>query len=192
MDQNDKESELLDKLDGLIRSGRGRKRLDPPPVLTDAIPDPEESAIPTLTDAVESQVAKTADQPPATEEPASQTESEAAEEEEEETEPAVIEWTAPETETPTPGPESQLAASLTASSPDRASDQKLVTDRLLANIGREIASLSKALPAHSARLAVLHRTLRFALPELIRLRWEEAGNPDAVDSSDANDTPLED
>lgn len=136
MDEKDKESELLDKLDGLIRSGRGRKPRDPPPVLTEAIPDPTESAIPTLTDAVE-------DAP----------------------------------EVPNDSPQSS-----------RPSDQKLVADRLLASVSREIVSLSKALPAHQSRLSVLHRSLRFALPELVRLRWQDDGNGDEV-SEEGPDQP---
>ena len=62
--QGDNQDALLDKLDGLIQSGRSRRRRDQPPVLTDAIPRSGEDDIPTLTDAVEVPDTTQTEQPP--------------------------------------------------------------------------------------------------------------------------------
>ena len=37
-----------------------------------------------------------------------------------------------------------------------------------------MTSLLKELPTEKSKLSVLHRSLRFALPELVRLRWLES------------------
>ncbi len=156
-DSKDKDDPLLNKLDNLMHSGHARKSHDPPPLLTDAVPDADESAIPTLTDAVEGP------EPTAMPEP----------------EPEL----APELElepipTPGPGPRGEIDAE---GQPDL---RKLVSSRLVDAIDKEMGKLAKELPAHRNKLAVLHRSLRFALPELVRLRWEDTAEQDTRSEDD--------
>ncbi len=133
---------LFNKLDNLMQSGHARKPRDPPPLLTDAVPDADDSAIPTLTDAVE---------PP---------------------EPVSIEHQVSE-------------------QPDEeaADPRTLISTRLVAAIDGEMEELSKELPVHRHRLAVLHRSLRFALPELVRLRWEDTTEQDTNTRNGADTDP---
>jgi hypothetical protein len=137
-DDDDKEDKLLDKLDGLMRSGRGPRPQHPPPVLTDAVPQPRAQAIPTLTDVVES----------------------------------------------------DEAGAQVALDPERTDLDSAIASRLVASVDREMASLSKVLPAHRYKLAVLHRSLRFALPELVRLRWQDQ-LPEDEDDIDASGSDMQ-
>jgi hypothetical protein len=129
--KSDGNDPLFDKLDNLMQSAHARKPHDPPPLLTDAVPEADESAIPTLTDAVE---------PPET---------------------AVGEHREEQ------GRENDLVE-----------PPKMISAQLVAAIDREMEKLSKELPVHGHKLAVLHRSLRFALPELVRLRWEDSAEQD--------------
>ena len=115
--------------------------------MTDAVPAPDDSAIPTLTDAVE---------PP---------------------QPNVKTELKPE-----PGGDHP---------PQDHGDEptKLVSSRLVAAIDREMEQFAKELPSHRATLAVLHRSLRFALPELVRLRWEDLTEQERSDEYDADADP---
>jgi hypothetical protein len=135
-DKGDSNDPLLNKLDSLMQTGHARKAHDPPPRLTDAVPQASGSAIPTLTDAVEV--------PPA------------------------------------PVPEQQGS--------DPVDSKQLIASRLVAVVDKEMGKLSKELAAHGPRLAALHRSLRFALPELVRLRWEETPdqNTEPEDEDDAD------
>jgi hypothetical protein len=134
-DQGDSNDPLLNKLDNLMQRGHARQSHDPPPRLTDTVPDVRDSDIPVLTDAVETPSA--------------------------------------------PAPEKKVE--------DPAEARKLITSRLVTVVDDEIGKLSKELSGHEARLAVLHRSLRFALPELVRLRWEEIPETDAQ-PGDAEDS----
>ena len=124
-ERGDNDDPLLDKLDSLMQRGHAPQSHNPPPRLTDTVPDAGESAIPTLTDAVN---APLAGQKPAED----------------------------ETEDP----------------------RELIASRLLALIDEEMEKLSREIGGHGPRLALLHRTLRFAVPELVRLRWEENPGPE--------------
>lgn len=136
--QSDSDDPLLNKLDSLMQSGHARKPHDPPPLLTDAVPEADGSAIPTLTDAVEIPQA-----------PAEQ------------------------------------------DSPGEPDDpRQLISSRLVAVVDNEMDTLSRDLPAHRRKLLVLHRSLRFALPELVRLRWEETPDRDTdIEDGDADPDP---
>ena len=65
----------------------------------------------------------------------------------------------------------------------------MISSRLVAVVDAEMEKLSKQLPADRTRLTVLHRSLRFALPELVRLRWEET--PDENTDTEGGDTDPE-
>jgi hypothetical protein len=54
---------------------------------------------------------------------------------------------------------------------------------------REMGRFAQELPVHRSRLAVLHRSLRFALPELVRLRWEDITEPESPHEDDAGASP---
>ena len=184
-DQGDDKDALLEKLDGLIQSGRARRRRDPPPVLMEAIPTVNENNIPTLTDAVEAPATSVANQP--AEQPDEQAEQPAAGTSSDldaplDFEPAVS--VGSETNTPS-GPEisapdrpntatdHQLDAADNIQ-PDTPADlQESISSRLVTVIEREMSALIEQIPAHKSKLAVLQRSLRFALPELVRLRLQE-------------------
>lgn len=185
-DQGDDKDALLEKLDGLIQSGRARRRRDPPPVLTDAIPSASESEIPTLTDAVEVPGTSRSDEPseqleqtpgdvpanldtPLDFEPANRASSEPAE-------PA--------------SSDSGASREPEADSGDRpdghgiepatlADMQDSISSRLVDVIEREMSALIAENSAHQSKLSVLQRSLRFALPELVRLRLQEDPGSDA-------------
>ncbi len=139
--ESDSNDPLFSKLDNLMQRGHARKPHDPPPLLTDAVPDADESAIPTLTDAVEP-----------------------------------IEPAAGETR------------GKTDQENDPADPREMISSRLVAAIDAEMERFSKELPVHEHKLSVLHRSLRFALPELVRLRWEDVANEDTgtEDNADAD------
>lgn len=141
---NDRNSNdpLFNKLDNLMQRGHARKPRDPPPLLTDAVPDADDSTIPTLTDAVE---------PP---------------------EPVGLEHRVVEQREEKP-----------------ADPRTLMSSRLVAAIDGEMEKLSKELPAHGHKLAVLHRSLRFALPELVRLRWDDTEEQDTTIRNGADTDP---
>lgn len=279
--QGDNKDPLLEKLDGLMRSGRARKKMDPPPLLTDAIPSASESTIPTLMDAVE--VSDTVPQerrPTETAgiqaDPSVDVEQAAAADAAEdgplefhqdtpselpgdtsndsqqgapvdtkENAPLEFHQDAPghllddtsidsqqgvpvdaaedaplEFHPDTPGElpgntsiDSQEGAPVSAaedspaephedtlgelsgdgqigSQHDATADlQDLISSRLVARIDNEIASLLKELPGHGAKLAVLHRSIRFALPELVRLRWQEPPNAESDTEANGTDEP---
>ncbi len=184
-DQGDDKDVLLEKLDGLIQSGRARRRRDPPPVLTEAIPTVNENNIPTLTDAVEVPATSDASQP--AEQPDEQAEQPAASTSSDldaplDFEPAIS--VSSETNMPS-GPEVSTPAGSNTATDHRqeASDnlqldtpadlQESISSRLVAVIEREMSALIEQIPAHKSKLAVLQRSLRFALPELVRLRLQE-------------------
>ncbi len=184
-DQGDDKDVLLEKLDGLIQSGRARRRRDPPPVLTEAIPTVNENNIPTLTDAVEVPATSDASQP--AEQPDEQAEQPAASTSSDldaplDFEPAIS--VSSETNMPS-GPEVSTPAGSNTATDHRqeASDnlqldtpadlQESISSRLVAVIEREMRALIEQIPAHKSKLAVLQRSLRFALPELVRLRLQE-------------------
>ena len=194
-DQGNDKDALLEKLDGLIQSGRARKRRDAPPVLTDAIPTASESDIPTLTDAVEMPDTSDVEQPA---------------EQEEQTEQAPIESTV-DLDTPLDF-EPAIAVDSKPDAPDgsdssaplepetgidhrqewqedvpprTAADlQASISSRLVTVIEREMTALIEQIPAHESKLTVLQRSLRFALPELVRLRLQEESAGDSDDDSD--------
>lgn len=184
-DQGDDKDVLLEKLDGLIQSGRARRRRDPPPVLTEAIPTVNENNIPTLTDAVEVPATSDASQP--AEQPDEQAEQPAASTSSDldaplDFEPAIS--VSSETNMPS-GPEVSTPAGSNTATDHRqeASDnlqldtpadlQESISSRLVDVIEREMSALIEQIPAHKSKLAVLQRSLRFALPELVRLRLQE-------------------
>lgn len=184
-DQGDDKDVLLEKLDGLIQSGRARRRRDPPPVLTEAIPAVNENNIPTLTDAVEVPETSDANQPAEQpeerpEQPVSSTSSDL--DAPLDFEPA--ESIGSETNMPSGPDASTLAEPNTATDyRQQASDnlqldtpadlQESISSRLVAVIEREMSALIEQIPAHKSKLAVLQRSLRFALPELVRLWLQE-------------------
>jgi len=142
-DKGDNNDPLFSKLDNLMQSAHARKPHDPPPLLTDAVPAPDDSAIPTLTDAVEP---------------------------------------------PQPNVKPEPAGDHPPQ--DHGDDPtKLVSSRLVAAIDREMEQFAKELPSHRATLAVLHRSLRFALPELVRLRWEDLAEQERGVEYDADADP---
>ena len=166
-DTKNSDDPLLDKLDNLMQSAHARKPHDPPPLLTDAVPDADDSAIPTLTDAVD------APEPTAKPEPEQEQEPEQKLAPELELEPIP---------TPEPGPHGEPDAK------DQPDLRKLVSSRLVSAIDREMGKFAQELPVHRAKLAVLHRSLRFALPELVRLRWEDTTEQDTSTEDDETDS----
>ncbi|UCH48178.1 MAG: hypothetical protein JSU95_19510 [Betaproteobacteria bacterium] len=195
-DQGDNKDALLEKLDGLMQSGRARKRRDTPPVLTDAIPTARQGNIPTLTDVVE-----LPDTSP-TEQPAEQ-----AEEQEEQPRADVsVDLDTPLEFESAMSADSQQAATSEPSEdtpvePDTTIDhqqegtddaepntaaelQDSISARLVSVVDREMSALSEQIPAHKNKLAVLQRSLRFALPELVRLRLQEDRTGNSDDDSD--------
>lgn len=184
-DQGDDKDALLEKLDGLIQSGRARRRRDPPPVLTEAIPTVNENNIPTLTDAVEVPATSDANQP--AEQPDEQAEQPAASTSSDldaplDFEPAVS--VGSESNTPSGSEINTPDEPNTATNhqqeaadnvqPDTPADlQESISSRLVAVIEREMSALIEQIPAHKSKLAVLQRSLRFALPELVKLRLQE-------------------
>jgi len=205
---------LLEKLDNLMRSGRAPKRPDPPPLLTETIPKASESTIPTLTDVVSSpdtipdagsntdsespeQEVGTEARAPLELEPDSPDDSDRNEPLEFER----IEGFAKPQQTPK-HLDQQPPASEPDATPDDsgqnefddASEQRTlpvlhesISERLLDVLDQEMTSLLKELPAEKSKLSVLHRSLRFALPELVRLRWLEspAGGADEAHDGDS-------
>lgn len=203
-DEGNNKDALLEKLDGLIQSGRVRKRRDPPPVLTDAIPDASGSDIPTLTDAVE--IPDTRTKQPAEEHSEEQSKPQTEQQAEQSSASAAVDLGTPlefepvlstETEPPVPAgldrgapdepdttPEHQQEQPDDAA-PDAPADlQESISSRLVSVIDREMTALTDEIPTHKGKLATLQRSLRFALPELVRLRLQEepAGKP--IDDSD--------
>jgi hypothetical protein len=268
-DQDDNKDALLEKVDGLIRSGRARARRSPPPVLTDAIPSNSDTLIPTLTDAVavpdviptEHSSEQPEEQPeqqstpvwfdldvPLEVEPLMPAGSEAdtaagmdtAAPEQPDAEiddrrggsegvqpqaPATLQPAEPDAapavdksapEQPgteiddRPGepdaPQPEAPATLQPPEPDDAqpqaranlqpeeshfaqpqapeSLQASISARLITAIEGEMAKLNREIPAHKSKLAVLQRSLSFALPELVRLRFQDEAFDDSSDDSD--------
>ena len=73
--------------------------------------------------------------------------------------------------------------------PDTPADlQDSISSRLVSVIDREMTALINESPTHQSKLSTLQRSLRFALPELVRLRLQEepAGTP-----TDDSDGPTE-
>jgi hypothetical protein len=211
-EQSDNKDALLEKLDNLMRSGRAPKRNDPPPVLTDTIPGASESSIPTLTDVVSAP--ETAPRP----ESSANTDATGQEDaplEFETSSPddadrhAPLEFERIEVES---GPQ-QGAGDLEQQEPaevhepaaedsgpeatDNTSQEtptvlhESISARLLDVLDEEMAQLLKELPAEKSRLSVLHRSLRFALPELVRLRWLEPTNGGLDEDSSDGDPEQE-
>lgn len=203
-DQGDNKDALLEKLDGLIQSGRARKRRDAPPVLTDAIPTASESDIPTLTDAVEMPATSHTEQP--AEQPEQQTEQQLAEARVDldtplDFEPAItvdsepdasagLDSSAPLEPEPETGIEHRQEGQDGVQAPNPADLQDSISAQLVAVIEREMTTIIEQIPAHKSKLTVLQRSLRFALPELVRLRLQEdsvgASNDNSDDPTDAN------
>ena len=67
--------------------------------------------------------------------------------------------------------------------------QDVVASRLVASVDREMAELSEELPALQDKLAVLHRSIKFALPQLVSLRWDEPAADDADATDDTGTDP---
>lgn len=200
-EQGDNKDALLDKLDNLMRSGRAPKRDDPPPLLTDPIPGASESAIPTLTDIVSTP--DTIPEPDATTNTGDASAKVATGPTDDaplEFEPLSTDKTDRDTPLeferievsagPQQGPENleqQAPAEDQGAAPDDRPQQEAddtgrqtptvlhesISERLLDVLDREMSSLLKDLPSEKSKLSVLHRSLRFALPELVRLRWLE-------------------
>ncbi len=192
-DPLDDKDVLLEKLDNLMQSGRFRRRRDPPPVLTDAIPTADDSAIPTLTEAVEVPGSAQLQQP---EQPRQQAEQTAGDLDT----PLEFEPGTPVTSKPQAPAEAQQVGD-TALEPEEPNDrgeerredfaqtnpvdlQQTIASRLVAVLDREMAGLTETLPGHKSKLTALHRSLRFALPELVRLRWQDSESEESKDSSE--------
>lgn len=62
--------------------------------------------------------------------------------------------------------------------------EDIVASRLVASVSREMAALWNEFAAHQDKLAVLHRSIKFALPQLVRLRWEESAAENSEPSND--------
>jgi hypothetical protein len=62
--------------------------------------------------------------------------------------------------------------------------QGVVASRLVASIDQEMTGLFAQFPALHDKLTVLHRSLKYALPQLVRIRWDD----NAADSGTENDT----
>jgi hypothetical protein len=65
--------------------------------------------------------------------------------------------------------------------------EEVVWSRLLPAIDREMAALSRQLPRDQSRLGPLHRSLRYALPRLIRMRLAQPVAPDTSEHTDPSD-----
>jgi len=61
----------------------------------------------------------------------------------------------------------------------------LVTSKLVASVDHEMADLSEAFPDFRDKLALLHRSIIFALPQLVDLRWEDADDDAAAADDEA-------
>ena len=195
-DQGNDKDALLEKLDGLIQSGRARKRRDAPPVLTDAIPTASESDIPTLTDAVEMPATSHTEQP--AEQPEQQTEQQPTEARVDldtplDFEPAITVDSKPDAPAglessaplePKTGIEHRQEGQDGVQAPNPADLQDSISAQLVAVIEREMTTIIEQIPAHKSKLTVLQRSLRFALPELVRLRLQEDAARDASDDTD--------
>jgi hypothetical protein len=216
VERGDDKDALLDKLDNLMRSGRAQKRRDPPPLLTDAIPKAAESTIPTLTDIVSTPDTRTdspanaADSVPAAtvetqevnaleDEPGSQDDSDKDAPLEFE---RIEEFSKPHKSADASGQQEQAATQ--GNTPDDIQEDgadtshetpavlhESVSARLLDVIDREMSRLVNELPAEKYKLAVLHRSLRFALPELVRLRWLEPPTDEHDDTGGDGDSESE-
>ena len=76
--------------------------------------------------------------------------------------------------------------------------KEVVTAKLVASVDQDMEELAEAFPDFQDKLALLHRSVRFALPRLVSLRWENsddvtvAADDDAITADDdpvaANDT----
>jgi hypothetical protein len=214
--QEDSKDALIQKLDNLIRSGRAGKRQDPPPVLTDAIPETDQNAIPTLTDVVHAPEAPPAeaeaagnaaanvqDDAPLEFEPAAPVEGkddepleferieldDTTQEKAEDLAP-VAEKSAAQVEQAVPVEEAEQAAVEQTMPEEPADVAESISSRLLGVLDQEMSRLLSELPGEESKLSVLHRSLRFALPELVRLRWLEPEDGDADDAGD-DDTESE-
>ena len=79
------------------------------------------------------------------------------------------------------------------SCPDQGAQkvQDVIASRLVASVDHEIADLLTELPALQDKLAVLHRSLRFALTQLVNVRWndDDAEDDDAESEIDAGSDP---
>lgn len=138
-DDGDKPDDLLDKLDGFLRSGRKHYRRNRPPVLTDALADDSQDSIPTLTNAFENARL-------------------GSEDNEVEREQRV---------------------------------KEVVTAKLVASVDQEMEELAEAFPDFQDKLALLHRSVRFALPQLVSMRWGDADDDTADDDAiTADDDPV--
>lgn len=132
-DDSDKPDALLDKLDGLMRSGRAPRHGSAPPVLTEALPDDLQGPIPTLTNAIDKRLPGSA-------------------------------------QSPLEGAEKV---------------QDVIASRLVDSVDREMADIVEELPALQDKLKALRRSIKFALPQLVNLRWDDA--PVKDDDADAED-----
>ena len=217
-DRGNNKDALLEKLDNLMRSGRAQKRNDPPPVLNDTIPGESESNIPTLTDVVSTpdtipDPGRSNDTENAGKEVAADLQGDSSLEFEagspdESDQNAPLEFERIEGfATPKEGSgnlEQQTPAKLQEttfedSKPDISDDagqpeptvlHESISERLLGVLDEEMSSLLKELPSEKSKLSVLHRSLRFALPELVRLRWlEPPAEGASEDGSDGNSEP---
>jgi len=209
---------LLEKLDNLMRSGRAQKRQDPPPVLTDAIPGESESTIPTLTDVVSTpdiipDTGPSADTDGAAKEVAAESQNDAPlefepgspddsdrnapleferievvarpqqgpDDQQQQPQPGIEEATPEDSE------QDETDGTLQSASPVL---HESISERLLDVLDREMSRLLSELPSEKSKLSVLHRSLRFALPELVRLRWlEPSANGADEDRSNSNSEP---
>lgn len=61
----------------------------------------------------------------------------------------------------------------------------LVVSKLVASVDHEMADLGEAFPDFRGKLALLHRSIRFALPQLVNLRWEDADDDTGAADDDA-------
>jgi hypothetical protein len=140
-DDSDKPDDLLNKLDGFLRSGRKHYRRNRPPVLTDALADDSQGSIPTLTNAFENARLGSGDN------------------------------------------EVELEERV----------KEAVTSKLLASVDQEMEELAEAFPEFQDKLALLHRSVRFALPQLVSLRWGDADDDTVAADDDAitaDDDPV--
>lgn len=140
-DDGDKPDDLLDKLDGFLRSGRKHYRRNRPPVLTDALADDSQDSIPTLTNAFENARLGSEDN------------------------------------------EVELEEKV----------KEVVTAKLVASVDQDMEELAEAFPDFQDKLALLHRSVRFALPQLVSLRWGDANDETVAADDDAitaDDDPV--
>ena len=133
-DDSDQPDDVLDKLDGFLRSGRKHYRRNKPPVLTDALADESQSSIPTLTNAFDNARLGSEDN------------------------------------------EVELEDKV----------KEVVASKLVASVDQEMEELAEAFPDFQDKLALLHRSIRFALPQLVSLRWENTDEDAATAGDDAN------